>query len=74
MVSGVVICEYTFDSFRHQRKNKQAKEKKEEKKNLVVSFGFPILCWMLMELTWKSTCKKLIQLHVNHNTDGKIDL
>ena len=34
VVSGVVICEYTFDSFRHQRKNKQAKEKKEEKKIL----------------------------------------
>ena len=34
VVSGVVICEYTFDAFRHQRKNKQAKEKKEEKKIL----------------------------------------
>ena len=44
VVSEVVICEYTFDSFRHQRKNKQAKEKNEEKKSCrVVRFPYIML-------------------------------
>ena len=39
-----MICEYTFDAFRHQRKNKQAKEKKEEKKSCrVVRFPYIML-------------------------------
>lgn len=43
VVSGVVICEYIFDSFRHQRKKKQAKEKKEEKKKSFRVVRFPYI-------------------------------
>ena len=38
-----MICEYNFDVFRHQRKNKQAKEKKEEKKKSCRVVRFPYI-------------------------------
>lgn len=71
-----MICEYTFDAFRHQRKNKQAKEKKEEKKILSCRWvSLYYVGWL-----WNShgslrvKDRFTIQLHVNHNTVGKIDL